>query len=272
MSLADQVDGRRSWEAELVLQRGIEGGSVLSMLDGPDVSVALRGGVHTRAQAWDFVRWFVDSWMGRPLESADGCSEEELAAVEADLGFELPAALREGYALFGRRHDLSRQQDPLVPATGLYVDDALGGVLVFRRENQDCAFWAIPMAEIEQDDPPVVVESHDGWVPFLDRLSLAWVELVLSESLFGADDQRLYDACELPEALLPSLYERYARVDLPDHPMWASKDDSPVRWYAAPGRLVRRDGIQDQSWIHARGRAAADLEVVRKDLPGPWVR
>jgi hypothetical protein len=33
----------------------------------------------------------------------------------------------------------------------------------------------------------VVVESHQGWIPFLDRLSLAWVELVLSESLFAAD-------------------------------------------------------------------------------------
>lgn len=81
------------------------------MLDGPDVSVALRGGVSTRAHAWDFVRWFADTWMGCPLESADGFGDNELAAVEAELGFELPAALREGYALVGRRPDLTRQQD-----------------------------------------------------------------------------------------------------------------------------------------------------------------
>jgi hypothetical protein len=115
----------------------------------------------------------------------------------------------------------------------------------------------------------VVVESHEGWIPFLDRMSLAWVELVLSESLFGAGS--LYDACELPDTLMPNLHARYARVDLPDHPMWASKDDSPVRWYAAPGRLIRRDGIEDQSWIHARGRTPADLETIRAELPGPWV-
>ncbi|MEW2490446.1 hypothetical protein [Streptomyces sp. NPDC048411] len=77
---------------------------------------------------------------GPPLESADGCSDDKLAAIEAELGFELPAALREGYALFGRRQDLTQQQDPLIPATGLYVGAALGGVLVFRHENQDCAF------------------------------------------------------------------------------------------------------------------------------------
>ncbi|MEU1592633.1 SMI1/KNR4 family protein [Streptomyces sp. NPDC005708] len=239
------------------------------MPDGPDVSVVLVGGVQTQSQALDFVQWFADAWAGRPLQREDGCAEEELAAAEADLGFELPAALREGYALFGRRDDLTRQQDPLVRPTGRYVDDALNGVLVFRRENQDCAYWGISLGEIEQDDPPVVVESHGGWIPFLDRMSLAWVELVLSESLFGSDSH--YDACELPDALLPSLHERYARVDLPDHPMWASDDDSPVRWYSAPGRLVRRDGIQDRSWIHARGRTAADLEIVRKDLPGRWV-
>jgi hypothetical protein len=120
-----------------------EGGSVLAMLEGPDVSEVLRGGVRTRAQAWDFVRWFADTWMGRPLKPTDGCSEDELAAAEADLGFALPAALREGYALLGRRDDLTRQQDPLVAPAGLYVDDALGGVLVFRDENQGCAAWAI---------------------------------------------------------------------------------------------------------------------------------
>ncbi|MFG2364392.1 SMI1/KNR4 family protein [Streptomyces mirabilis] len=239
------------------------------MLDGSDVSVALRGGAQTRSRTWDFVRWFTDAWMGCPLRVEDGCDEAELAAAEADLGFELPAALREGFELFGRRDDLTRQQDPLVRPSGLYVDEALSGVLVFRRENQDCACWGIPLEEIEQDDPPVVVESREGWIPFFDRMSLAWVELVLSESLFGADS--LYDACELPDTLVPNLQARYARVDLPDHPMWASKDDSPVRWYAAPGRLVRRDGIEDQSWIHARGRTPADLETIRAELPGPWV-
>ncbi|MDN3029598.1 SMI1/KNR4 family protein [Streptomyces sp. S.PB5] len=239
------------------------------MLDGLDVSVVLRGGVRTRSQAWDFVRWYADAWMGCPLRLEDGCVEEELAAAEADLGFHLPAALREGFALFGRRDDLTRQQDSLVRPAELYVDDALNGVLIFRRENQDCAYWGIPLDEIEQEDPPVVVESCEGWIPFLDRMSLAWVELVLSESLLGADS--LYDACELPHVLVPSLHARYTRVDLPDHPMWASKDDSPMRWYAAPGRLMRRDGIEDPSWIHVRGRTPADLEAIRAELPAPWV-
>ncbi|MFF9328071.1 SMI1/KNR4 family protein [Streptomyces sp. NPDC014776] len=233
------------------------------------MSVMLRDGVQTRSQAWDFVRWFADAWAGCPLRAEDGCGEDELSAAEADLGFELPAALREGFALLGRRDDLTRQQDPLVPPAGLHVDDALDGILVFRRENQDCAAWGIPLDAIEQEDPPVVVESREGWIPFLDRTSQAWVELVLSESLFAADS--LYDACELPDASLPRLHARYTRVGLPDHPLWAGADDSPLRWYAAPGRLVRRDGVADQSWIHAQGRTPADLDAIRADLHGPWV-
>ncbi|WP_262060877.1 SMI1/KNR4 family protein [Streptomyces sp. STR69] len=234
-----------------------------------DVSVALRGGVTGRAHAWGFLRRFADEWTGLPLQPEDGCTAAELDAAEAELGFRFPAALREGYALLGRRDDLTRQQDPLLPPSALRVVDDFGGVLVFRHENQGCASWGVRLNEIEQDDPPVVMEAYEGWVPFLDRLSVAWVELVLSESLLGAGS--LYDACELPDGLLPDLRARYTRVDLPDHPLWASAACSPLRWYAAPGRLLRRDGVFDHSWVHARGRTAADLETIRADLPGPWV-
>ncbi|MFE1292202.1 hypothetical protein [Streptomyces sp. NPDC058751] len=44
-----------------------------------------------------------------------------------------------------------------------------------------------------------------------------------------------------------------------------------VRWYAAPGRLLRGDGLQDHCWVHARGHAVADLEIIHTDLPASWV-
>ncbi|MFG2948005.1 SMI1/KNR4 family protein [Streptomyces adustus] len=240
------------------------------MADTFDVAVALSGGVSDPSRAWDFVRRFAAEWTPDPLRPQDGFTQDELDASEAELGFELPEVLRHGYRLFGRRADLTAVQDPLVPPAGLFVSDGLpDGILVFRRENQDCAAWGIPLDRIEQDDPPVVVESHDRWIPFLDRMSTAWVELVLSESLLGAGT--CYDACELPEALLPNLYDRYARVPLPDHPMWVGPQDSPLRWYSAPGRLIRRDGDLDLCWVHARGRTADDLETLRRDLPASWV-
>lgn len=45
------------------------------------------------------------------------------------------------------------------------------------------------------------VQARRGWVSFLDRVSLAGVELILSEALFGGGG-RLYNACELPVDLL----------------------------------------------------------------------
>ena len=240
------------------------------MSDALDVAAALQGGLRDRHHAWDFIRAFAADWTGRRLQDVDGVSEAELAKAEEGLGVPLPVALREGYALLGRRLSLTCVQDPLVPVTGLFV---LDDILIFRRENQDCAFWGIPLDQVDVDDPPVVVQAGDVWIPFLDRMSTAWVELVLSESMFAGDgSDALYDACELPDALLPTLQQRYTAVDLPDHPMWASADDSPLRWYAAPGRLLRHDGTQDHSWLHARGHTASDLEAIRNDLPAAWVR
>ncbi|WP_256098618.1 hypothetical protein [Streptomyces agglomeratus] len=69
----------------------------------------------------------------------------------------------------------------MLPPAEMFVHDECGGVLVFRSENQGCAFWGVRPADLGQDDPPVFVQARHGWVPFLDRVSLACVELVLSE-------------------------------------------------------------------------------------------
>ncbi|MFC4609041.1 hypothetical protein ACFO9E_14630 [Streptomyces maoxianensis] len=126
------------------------------------------------------------------------------------------------------------------------------------------------LSDLDQDDPPVFVQSRHGWEPFLDRVSLACVELVLSETLFG-DDGRLYNACELPSDLLDTVPRRFQRVALPDYPMWVGLEDSPVRWFSAPGKLLRQDGIGVHSWLHARGRTRADLESICDVVPGQWV-
>ncbi|WP_251018227.1 SMI1/KNR4 family protein [Streptomyces sp. ISL-1] len=188
--------------------------------------------------------------------------------AEAALGCSLPLALREVYELLGARPDLTGNQDPLLPASELFVHDEFGGVLVFRSENQGCAFWGVRLSDLDQDDPPVFVQSRHGWEPFLDRVSLACVELVLSETLFG-DDGRLYNACELPSDLLDTVPRRFQRVALPDYPMWVGLKDS--RWFSAPGKLLRQDGIGVHSWLHARGRTRADLESICDVVPGRWV-
>ncbi|MFR9796035.1 SMI1/KNR4 family protein [Streptomyces sp. MS06] len=238
------------------------------MVSAFDVAAALRGGAVDRRRVWDFVRDFAAAWSA-PLDDASGTAEEELAGAEAALGLRLPAALREGYALLGTaRRDLTGNQDPLRPPAMLQVSEECGGVLVFRTENQGCADWGVRLGDLDQDDPPVFVRSGDRWLPFLERVSLAWVELVLSETLLGQGPFR--DARALPTELIRSLPERFARVELPDHPMWTGGEQSPARWFSAPGKLLRLEGQGDGSWLHVRGRTAADLAAIHTALPGSW--
>ncbi|WP_207232390.1 hypothetical protein [Micromonospora kangleipakensis] len=139
----------------------------------------------------------------------------------------LPAALREGYALLGGRPDLTSNQDTLPPPDELYVDD---GALVFRVENQACAFWGVPLAELGRADPPTAMrpdladKSAERWEPWLPTVSMSLVEVVLSESLAGEDglsDHR--DGEDADDALLAAHFTRLPVPAYPDRPAGAGQ-------------------------------------------------
>lgn len=125
------------------------------------------------------------------------------------------------------------------------------------------------LTDLDQDDPPVLVQARHGWVPFMDQVSVACVELVLSEALLGGGG-RLYNACELPADLLDAVPEHFQRIELPDYPMWTGPEEFPVRWFSAPGKLLRQDGLGVHSWLHIRGRTRADLDAICEIVPGRW--
>jgi hypothetical protein len=58
------------------------------------------------------------------------------------------------------------------------------------------------------------------WSPYLDRLSLAIVEMLLSKSLFAAHPGCPDDNRELDEDSLRMLDSHFARLPIPDCPMW----------------------------------------------------
>lgn len=237
------------------------------MTDRFDVGKAMLSGVGGRAEALRFIRAFAAEWT-TPLRDGDGVDHEELHDAEQALGFELPAALREAYLLFGRRFDLTRNQDRLLPPRVLEIDES-GEVLVFRHENQSVASWGIPLADIAELDPPVVMKHGEGWQPFLDRVSLACVEMVLTEVLFGSE--YLENAAELPAELISALEANYQRVNFPEYPMWSAPAES-VRWFSAPGQLLRLDGAGESAWLFVRGRTADDLRRICRLIPGDWTR
>ncbi|MFJ3877084.1 hypothetical protein ACIPW5_06455 [Streptomyces sp. NPDC090077] len=148
----------------------------------------------------------------------------------------------------------------------LHVDD---GALVFRRENQAVAEWAIREEHLEGDDPPVVFRRRDShaqpWTPFLDRFSAACVEMVLSESLFAQYETRT-DSRPLEESETIEAPPGFRRLAMPDYPMWAV-EGGVIRWFASADALLRDDAGE---WLWALGLTAAGLDSVRVSLPGDW--
>jgi hypothetical protein len=237
------------------------------MSDAFDLGQEVAASLGSRQGAWRFVRRFAQSWL-TPLTIDDGWTNADLQAAERRLGLRLPSAIREAYGLFGRRQDLTSVQDRLLGPDELEVD-LTGEVLIHRVENQSVAVWGVPLAAMAQPDPPVVLARNFedvGWEPFLDRFSVACVEMVLSESLFSAPVE-LSDNRELDPAAAALVGQLFASLAMPAYPMWALPGGS-VRWFVGPEVLVCDFA---GTWLWVRARTTAELDAVRVALPGEWL-
>jgi hypothetical protein len=181
----------------------------------------------------------------------------------------LPGSLREMYALIGNRDDLTRHQDHLLRPAQLCIDDE---VLVFRLENQGVAHWGVPLGEVGEPDPPVVFRrysymSADGpWHPFLSRVSLAGVEMLLSEWMLSNDE--FADNRGLDEEAIGLLERQFVRLPMPDYPMWAEPSGAPTRWFGGRGAVLRNDA---DVWLWAQADSSDAIARVRQALPGEWL-
>jgi hypothetical protein len=213
---------------------------------------------------------FVDQWIG-PTASEDGYSINEIRLAEDRLHARIPEILKFVYRAYGRREDIIRNQDELLALDQLKVDPK-ESMLVYRVEQQACAQWGFSLNAASDDlsDPPVFVKSEiseEGslWKSFLDRLSLAALEMFLSESLFS---ERLF-SCNRPQidSDLDGVSEALTRIPLPSYPMWADQR-MEVSWYAGRDQLVRLDGTD---WLWACGRTEEALHKLRELIPGDWL-
>ncbi|MFG2004322.1 hypothetical protein ACGFNU_34695 [Spirillospora sp. NPDC048911] len=232
-----------------------------------DLAGDLTAACHDRAQAWRFLRRFAAAW-STPIADGDGWRQDELSAAEQRLGVQLPEALKEAFALLGRREDLTSNQDHLFRPDQLDYDET-GRALLWRCENQGVAYWGIPVEDLRLPDPPVIFQldatyySPEPWRPFLGRLSLACIEMVLYEALFGSDN----DSREATDADPGILERRFTRLSLPDYPMWTTPEGPPIRWFHGRDVLVCDFATE---WIWVRARTPEALEAVRDTLPGDW--
>jgi hypothetical protein len=228
-----------------------------------DLRAELARGVRDAVGAWRFIRLFADGYAS-PIVAGDGWDDGDLREAETRLGFSLPASLRTAYGLMGRRRDLTSAQDRLLLPDQLEIDES-GRALVFRWECQRVVEWGIPLSAVADPDPPVVFRYSSAltWYPFLERFSLACVEMVLSEWIIcGAP----YAAnLELDDETLALMEQQLHRLPLPDYPFWP--DGGPVRWFERSGVILRED---PGTWLWAGATSPDGIATIRCALPGAW--
>ncbi|MFF0392665.1 SMI1/KNR4 family protein [Kitasatospora sp. NPDC004615] len=219
-----------------------------------DLARELPAALADRAAAWRLIADLAAFW-GAPLIPDSGCTDAELDAAEARLGLRLPAALREAYRLIGNRPDLTSNQDTLLPPDKLYLDQ---DCLVYRVENQSCAYWGIPLAALDQDDPPTVAwpdvapSVQVELTPWTAGFSAECLGILLAEPLF--DDSAFVDGAEVDPNDLTGWTE-LPRVHAPG---------VDTRFFARPDALLM---IQDGAWLAVRAVDEEALDAICDELP-----
>ncbi|WP_194914211.1 SMI1/KNR4 family protein [Catenulispora rubra] len=215
-----------------------------------DAAVAAPG---DRAAAWRVAEVLAADWSERPLADGDGYSDADLDAAAAALGLPLPAALREALKLFGRRDDLTRNQDPLTTPENLETHE---GALLFRDENQGVCWWGVLVEDLDQDDPPtyyradLLDKTQEEWMPWTDRLSLALVEALMSETVLTEVDSMEKCWAQLgPEALEDDGLTALPRIQ----PEWYQ-----TTWYVGDDLLAH---AVDGAWISVLARSREALNA-----------
>lgn len=105
-----------------------------------------------REERWGLLKCFFAGWYG-PLGPIDGCTPQSICAAEQRLQVALPTALREWYALAGRRKAVWSSQDHFLEPEELHIES---DKLIICIENQAVVRWAIPLKALAHDDPPVL--------------------------------------------------------------------------------------------------------------------
>ncbi len=222
---------------------------------------ALRG-LATRADAWRFIKDFVAGW-AKPITDADGFSDEALDLAETTLGVRLPVAVREAYRLLGRREDLTSSNGQLYPPDQLGYD-VTGNVLVFRAAHQAVAFFGVSLAGRTAPDPPVLLyttyaeKTQESWQPFMDRFSLACVDMVLWEMVEAGSHSDARDETEDDQT---TLFGTLTPVPFPRYP-----NEFGSQWYVGADTILRHD----PGWIAVAARTPEALDEFRQAHHGNW--
>ncbi|WP_165245155.1 hypothetical protein [Paludisphaera soli] len=219
-----------------------------------------------RAERWALLREFFDQWHP-PLRPAEGDPAATLDAAAMRLGVDLPAALREWYAIAGRRADAWSRQDVFVRPDRLRIED---GRIVFYEESQAVVRWGVGVEGRQAEDPPVFVSSedeHGEWLEESPSISLFALQRLLCD-LKWSHDVRCRANGPWTDAVLTAIESHYPRLALP-----AYAASGPSRCYGHRDLVigVEIERGEDCLWVASRAEAPFhELQRLLKPLGMRW--
>lgn len=217
-------------------------------------------------ERWSKVIAFISEWYA-PLSDSDGLEQADIDEAEHRLGFVLPDALKEWYALAGRREDLTKTQNVLFLPEQLEIVGDNDEALAFYNENQGVVQWCLLRKDLAFSDPPVYLDNGEQYC------EISVEEWVLENQSFT---EFILQMLHL-EAVLSCKYTSWGwtEQDSRQHicqsfvdtglPLWHWPGDE-TRFYKAPGVLVMvseylEDKEKQEVWIASRNREAHDQAV-----------
>jgi uncharacterized protein (TIGR02996 family) len=208
-----------------------------------------------RLERWRLVEEFIDVWY-RPWKTADGFSEEKVSGTEKRLGFRLPTALREWYALAGKRKDVWSKQDGLMLPQDLELDRK-SDTLIIRYENQGCEKWGIRSSDLGDDDPPIVELGAD--VQASPRTSAFACLVLLYEVMFATGV--LWAGAEIEERVVRHSLRKFQKCQLPEC-YWVQ---TPIHFYEGTDIIVETCGGM---WVYVVAREEKALAQLDEEIRG----
>jgi len=192
--------------------------------------------------------------------AATGIDESELLDAEARIGMVLPRSLRAAHRQILTSPGMN-SQDRFIPAASLRADD---GFLIFRVENQGCAYWAV-RADDCSDDPHVWISTMgDTWQPDNGPLSSFIVDSALSEAIFTAEH---CNNGSIDPDQVPPLRAHYSELDVELFTFWPE----PLSHRVFFGGVDTLIAVDADTWLWVACRSEEALARATGIVPTDWL-
>lgn len=195
-------------------------------------------------------------WHLNPLVTADGCTVEELTAIEERLGLPLPTVVREWFELLG--HRLRAVQDAAATPETISVEDDR---IVIWTEDQGAWQLLVPPGG---DDPVAELEFSPHELP-----TSVWLTGMLISECLGAmwswnegtgplGDLRPEvrgdgPMDEVNAAVFEAVKQHHPELPWPLPPMWDA-------WYGDDETIIRVNGTEILEWFTTSDAACARIQ------------